>query len=309
MKLTIFAIFSLIVAPSLANTLPSKFQDNLIFLTPTLTDGTPMTFFTDTGGGWNAIAKERVEAHQWPITEKMSNGKRTELVDMPIFAEGASIPLAGMNNWFAGKLLTPTQEKIGHHYDGTLGGRWHAEKIIDFDYLNSTISVLDSLPETSAMHRLPLGFQKGENGQYTTAFPSMDIQVDGETLPMLLDTGASATPSDAAKRVLNSTSKTVATSFIVASVFDAWRTKHPDWQVIENGCVYSGADMIEVPSIDIAGQTVGPVWFTRREDHNFHDFMSSMMDRKIDGALGGSALQYVRIIVDYPSENAFITTK
>jgi hypothetical protein len=34
--------------------------------------------------------------------------------------------------------------------------------------------------------------------------------------------------------------------------------------------------------------------------------MSSMMDRRIDGALGGSALQYLRLIVDYPNEQALI---
>jgi len=58
--------------------------------------------------------------------------------------------------------------------------------------------------------------------------------------------------------------------------------------------------MIEVPSIQVAGFTVGPVWCTRRADANFHKWMSQWMDRRIDGALGGSALRYFRITVDYP---------
>ena len=64
--------------------------------------------------------------------------------------------------------------------------------------------------------------------------------------------------------------------------------------------------MIRVPQVKIAGNVVGPVWFTRRDDHNFHQYMSSMMDRQIDGALGGSALKYLRIIVDYPNEQALV---
>jgi hypothetical protein len=44
----------------------------------------------------------------------------------------------------------------------------------------------------------------------------------------------------------------------------------------------------------------GPVWFTRRPDPNFHQFMSQFMDRQVEGALGGSALKFFRVTVDYP---------
>ena len=57
--------------------------------------------------------------------------------------------------------------------------------------------------------------------------------------------------------------------------------------------------MIEVPNVTVAGYTIGPVWFTRRPDKNFHEFMSKFMDRKVEGALGGSALRYFRVTVDY----------
>lgn len=57
--------------------------------------------------------------------------------------------------------------------------------------------------------------------------------------------------------------------------------------------------MIEVPSVKIAGLDSGPTWFTRRPDSAFHQFMSSMMDRRVEGALGGSLLQYFVVTVDY----------
>jgi hypothetical protein len=58
--------------------------------------------------------------------------------------------------------------------------------------------------------------------------------------------------------------------------------------------------MIEVPEVRIAGHTVGPVWFTRRPDAAFHDFMARMMDKPSDGAVGGSALRHFqRVTVDW----------
>ena len=51
----------------------------------------------------------------------------------------------------------------------------------------------------------------------------------------------------------------------------------------------------------MAGYTVGPVWFTRRPDPSFHQFMSQYMDKQVEGALGGSALKFFRVTVDYPN--------
>ena len=66
--------------------------------------------------------------------------------------------------------------------------------------------------------------------------------------------------------------------------------------------------MIEVPVITVAGLTAGPVWFTVRADKNFHEYMSQWMDRRIEGALGGSALRYYRVTVDYPNRRATFET-
>ena len=46
---------------------------------------------------------------------------------------------------------------------------------------------------------------------------------------------------------------------------------------------------------------MGPVWFTRRPDPSFHQFMSQYMDKQVEGALGGSALKFFRVTVDYPN--------
>lgn len=308
MKILVFTLFLFISSISISEELPSKFENNLIYLIPKLKDGKTVTFFTDTGGGWNAISKELSDKYQWTIENRQTENGIIEVTDMPLFQESASIPKAGKNNWWAGQLQVVPQQEVNKtkNSDGTLGGRWHAEKVIDFNYPNKSITVLPKAPISDKFTTAPLGFQKDQAGNYTMAFPSIDISVEDKTIPMLLDTGASAWPSKEAKRQLNLSGEQVATSFIVGSVFDSWVKNHPEWTVIDGACKLSKQSMIRVPMLTIAGKVVGPVWFTRRADHNFHQFMSSMMDRRIDGALGGSALQYLRIIVDYPNEKVLV---
>lgn len=308
LKKLIFALLLITPLFCTSTELPSEFENNLIYLTPKLNDGTTVKFFTDTGGGWNAISKELSEKYQWKIENRETEDGVIKVTDMPQFDKSAWIPIAGLNNWWAGQLQVVPRREISssNELDGTLGGRWHAEKIIDFNYLDKSITILSKLPETDNFSEVPLGFQKNELGNYTLGFPSINISVDGVTIPMLFDTGASAWPSNEALEQLNLSGEKVATSFITASIFDNWVTSHPEWTVIEKACLLSKQSMIRVPELKIANKVVGPVWFTRREDNNFHQFMSSMMDKQIDGALGGSALKYLRVIVDYPNERAWV---
>ena len=289
--------------------LPSAFHSNLIYLKPKLEDGTVLKIFTDTGGGWNAISKELTEKHKWPLYERQGDRDLIYVTDMPVFAKDSSIPLASLSNWWQGKLQVVPRKKLSHldDVDGFLGGRWHAEKILDFNYPSKMISNLASLPDISQFSKHKLGFQKNKDGNYTMAFPSFKIVIEGKTIPMLFDTGASAWPSSEAKEILKANDNQIATSFVIASIFDKWVEDHPEWLVINEACTFSKQPMIRVPEVKLGKRVVGPVWFTRRADHNFHNYMSSMMDRKIDGAIGGSALQYVRVIIDYPLETAYIS--
>ena len=69
-----------------------------------------------------------------------------------------------------------------------------------------------------------------------------------------------------------------------------------------------GSAIMRVPTIDVGGRQIGPVWFTERPDRNFHDFMSRYMDQPIEGALGGSAWRYVTLVLDYPGAKAALLT-
>lgn len=96
------------------------------------------------------------------------------------------------------------------------------------------------------------------------------------------------------------------TSYIVRSVFERWHEQHPDWRVVKNGDDLTGpTSIIEVPKVEIAGWTVGPVWFTERPDSNFHKFMGQWMDKKSDGAVGGNVFRHFVMTIDYPGATAY----
>ena len=293
--------------------LPTEFNNNRIFLTPELKDGQKLKFFTDTGGGWNAISKELHQQYKWPTIKKVDEGNVHTLSSMPDFQAGSEIPIGGLQNFMEGYLfIVPKDElSIEEDFDGFLGGRWHAEKIIKIDYLNKSMSILQSLDEINLykFKKIKLGFQRDSQQKYTTAFPRIEIKVQGIEYQMLLDTGATSILTDAAAKHIQGTSKVVGTSFISASIFENWKTQNPSWAVIEKAESNTGESMIKVPKVMIAEQVTGPVWFTRRADNNFHKFMSSMMDKKIDGALGGSALQYFELVIDYIDESAYLKSE
>jgi hypothetical protein len=142
------------------------------------------------------------------------------------------------------------------------------------------------------------------DGTRTTGFARIVVTIDGKPISMLLDTGAETyLTADSASRH-GSGDRMRATSMMAASIFDAWRHAHPGWPYVASAQEVTGADMLEVPDVQVAGIQVGPVWFTRRPDFNSHTFMSSMTDAPVDGALGGNAFHDLRMTVDFPGARA-----
>jgi hypothetical protein len=60
-----------------------------------------------------------------------------------------------------------------------------------------------------------------------------------------------------------------------------------------------------VPDVEVGGLSVGPVWFSVRPDDTFKNFMTQMMDKQIVGAVGGSLLKSLCMIIDYPGARAY----
>jgi hypothetical protein len=283
--------------------LPVRYDADRFAATPVTSDGDTLVLYTDTGGGTNMLWESTVRRLRL-TTERVVQGTDTAtLVRLPALSPAASIPLPSSDP-FGSRFFVPRQGTVDQlARDGFLGRTWFADRVWIFDYPRRSLSVLhraDALSWASD-HSVPLGFQTDSAGRRTTHFPRVRIEVDGDSLDLLFDTGATITLTDTALMQLGDGGpRERGTSFIAQHVFDRWRRRHPDWRVIERADRTLDMPIILVPTISVGGHVVGPVWFTMRPDRNFHQFMSQWMDRRVDGALGGSGLRYFRITVDYP---------
>ncbi len=302
------------VATSSVRALPTTYLADRFALAPVTIAGDTLILYTDTGGGANMLFAEAVTRLALHDSAIMLGADTVRLVALPDFRPSASIPSPQPEPPFGAKLIL-TQADAGDRLAraGFLGRTWFAGRVWRLDYPRHTLSQL-SAPRVSGdqpEHRVPIGFQTDSAGHRTTNFPRIRVEIDGDSLDLLFDTGATVTLTDSALAQLADGGPRVrGTSFIAKNIFDRWTSRHPNWRVIPRAEHLPRGDqrempMIEVPSISVGGYVAGPVWFTMRPDPNFHDFMSKWMDKRIEGALGGSALRYFRIDLDYPNAAAW----
>jgi hypothetical protein len=285
--------------------LPVRYAADRYFVSPVLESGDTLLLYTDTGGGtsmlWPATAERLGLAGEW----LRQGGDSARLVALPAMLPDAAIPLPSAPPPLgSGFLVIPPQGFT--EGDGFLGRTWFADRVWLFDYPGRSLALVKGgVPASAPEHRVPLGFQTDSAGRRTTHFPRITAVVDGDSLDLLFDTGATVSLTPAALAALGGGGPAQrGTSFITQSVFTGWRAAHPDWRIVDSADMLGNAPMIEVPRVTVAGHEVGPVWFTVRPDRAFHEWMAQWMDRPLDGALGGSALRYFRVLVNYPEAYA-----
>ncbi len=284
--------------------LPVRYDEDRFYVQPVMTNGTILNFFTDTGGSNFIFADDGERLHLEKTSVKTDNGQTFETISMPNFITRATIPepLGSEGRLFVGPVSgrTPTHRD----WTGMLGQNWFAGRIWTFDYPNKRLLLraTGDLPKHKAEQEIHLGFRTTKDGNRSLNYPRMTAVIDNEPIDLLLDTGASVNLSAATVDLLKDKRPAYrAASFIIASIFEKWRKAHPDWLVIDKSDVTGAEAMIEVPQVTVAGHTVGPVWFTRKPDFNFYVYLNPVMDKRVDGALGGNALKFFRVTVDYPN--------
>lgn len=292
-------------------TLPARFDGHRIYVEPVTDAGQTIVFYTDTGGG---LFVSQAAAERLGLASENVGGEGAEafhVASLPPFRAEASIPLPSSR---AGRIpvYAPSPKEAASslmRFDGMLGQEWFAGRVWTFDYPRQhlLLRAAGDVPSVEAAHQLALGFKTDDSGKRVLDFPRVQVGVDGVTVDLLFDTGAMTELTPGALAAVDDGGKAArATSFITATQFEAWRKAHPQWRVIDDAEAGSGQAMIEVPALEFAGYTIGPVWFTRRADKNFHEFMSQFMDRRVEGAIGGNALRHFRITVDYPAARAYV---
>ncbi len=291
--------------------LPAQFVANRVFVVPITEKGEQIRFFTDSGGGL-FITDQAVQRLHLPTETAASDSADAKdappalRATLPKFKTGFGIPLPPDTDGKIPVMPLAQAPATARDYDAMLGQSWFGGHVWTWNYPAGTLRIEGARWKPNPKStRVPLGFPTDENGRANN-FARIAIRVDGKSIDMLLDTGATTLLTDAALHALDDGLPAHrATSFIVSSIFKGWHDAHPDWRVIEKGEDHTKADMIEVPEVEIAGARVGPVWFTRRADSNFHEFMSSMMDGQVEGAIGGDAFSHFVMTIDYPNAVAY----
>jgi hypothetical protein len=278
--------------------LPTRFAADRVFLELRTADGQPLRLYTDTGGG--LYLHDHVVARlQLTIEEIQGDAGPIEVVTLPALDPATPMPAVQV---FDGRLPVAREAPFGDVFgDGMLGQAWFRDRVWTFDYRAQTLTLHPGPVGCDDGSVVPLGFPV-QDGRRVGHYPRVQVEIDGRVLDLLFDTGATVLLTEpGAAALADDGPPERATSFIVRSIFDGWRRDHPDWRVIESADRMANDPMIEVPVVRIGELGVGPVWFTARADPNFHEYMSQWMDRRVDGALGGSALRYLEVTVDYPA--------
>jgi len=314
---------ALAVASATANAaqrmeVPSVYEAGHFYATPTLANGHTLRLLVDTGGGgsagWFLLWKSAVaRAELTPATCTVDN----QTVDVPAsldYRPGHGLP--ARNDTPCGGPALIVEGTAFDHEDGLIGSGYLPGHVWTFDYPARKLWLEpDDWKPVPATHRATLGVSRNDQGQPTNGWLRVTVQVEGEPIPLLLDTGATAHPTDAGKAAGTEVSPTGfgVTSYITTSQLERWHGQHPAWRVVDNGDDLisrgKGARLIEVPRLVVGDWEVGPLWFTERPDANFTASPGnwlSVLDGPIVGALGANVYRHFRMTIDYPHDAAYL---
>ncbi|MBL0937679.1 MAG: hypothetical protein IBJ03_02230 [Gemmatimonadaceae bacterium] len=280
--------------------LPTRYVADRWIATPVTTEGDTLEFFLDSGGGGMLATKRTLRRLGYEPEFLLVEGTDSVFTGgaFPSFRADALIPpprcsrpLYGLDDDLPAEL---------EDADGILGHTWFAGRVWVYDYPQRQLSVFEAPPppRTFDAHTIPMTLKDPPRKN----FPRIQVAIAGDTIGMLLDTGATSELTPEAVEVMGDGPAMRASAFVSTRLWNRWRLDHPTWRVIESGEVRTRAALIEVPSLSIAGYEVGPVWFAKRPDSVYDRMMNPQMDRAVDASLGGAALRTFRMTMDYPNQ-------
>ena len=304
----------LVQAPDAPARLPTRCDAGRWFVRPVTAAGDTLDLYTDTGGGRTFVVREAL-APGAPVAVAFALAGDSAVAApwaATRVAAAFPAPLGGPPGTPAPDLVTLARAAVrrADHgiggRDGVLGNEWFAGRVWAFDYPGHTLTLLPARtvpvplgpapaggPDAGG-RTIPLYFRNPPTGGDAPWHPRVQVLVDGDTLDLLFDTGATTVWSDSARRAVGDRGPaTRAASFIRRGVADRWRRRHPDWRVIAGGDtlrVSRRDDLGEVPALTVAGLTAGPVWFAVQSDATYREYMAQFMDRPVNAALGQELL-------------------
>lgn len=294
--------------------LSTSYEAGHFFATPQTHDGKNLRLVVDTGGpggsGLYVLRAQSVQRLNLPTVPCELGGERFDLVKPLPFEPGKALPAVDHTPCGAVALSLDGQRPVANE-DGNLGAGYLPHFIWTFDYPREALwrESGDWRP-AAGEHAARLGFQRNSKGGKGAGLPRITLVIDGRPLDMLLDTGATAFPTE--KGIQATGTDTVdgvgTTSYITTSVMNRWHRAHPDWRVVVDGDESGGfkSRLIKVPKVEIAGWLIGPVWFTERADAAFGPGgISKYTDEEIHGAAGANIFRHFSMTLDYPRDTAW----
>lgn len=274
---------------------PAIFEEDRVFLQFQTTRST-FFFFSDSGGGTVPFTyRDVLERGGLSFQEVGTPDDRKEG-----FLGFAEVPGLGRARVFDEKLSKDSELSFIRNFvkDGFVGATYFGRDTWQWDYRRKTFKKARVFIPLEGRGVIPVSF-KNEKGERTTNQPLIQIEVDGEVLSVLFDTGATTWYSEEAQKIAG-VGEYSASSFIREKVYKRWKSRHPEWKVIKRGERFiGGQDLIRVPEVTIAGVKVGPVWFSIRPDAIYDNYGPKYLGGLCDGAIGGNAFKYMRITADY----------
>lgn len=303
--------------PAGTQIIPTRYSGDRFYATPVLPQGDTVSIFLDTGGGTLVWAPFTRWFGLTVDSMLLANGNKVAVTEFPVFQSGhvpppvtdtrfgtrlrvSPVPAAGFAAWIA----RTTQAQ--------LGAGWFGDRIWTFDYPGRRLLLHDTRPGSIASpnHRANLFFTTDSLGKRTDNTPYLDVVIDGDTLVMLIDTGATIWLSPEALAQLSDGKPSERPTCHVSSWIAAdWQRRHPDWRVIEHADLWNDMTIIEVPGVAIAGYQLGPVWFSVLQGPATRGNMPPLAARnaflsRFGGTIGGSVLHHFVMRLDYPGASA-----
>lgn len=294
--------------------IPTVYEAGHFFATPSSTTGQHLQLVVDTGGagggGRLALSREAVIRGKLTSRDCGTGENAYSVVDLPA-TQWPGLPVVPERMCDATALVMEHYPAIAGE-DGILGAGYLPYFTWTFDYPAKSLWHEDAgWKPTAQMRKVALGFPKNATGAKSTGFPRVTLTIAGQPLDFLLDTGATAKPTNAGLEAnhIDTVRGIGVTSYITTSVLERWHREHPQWKLVENGDDLLGLKvrLIEVPDVEIAGWPVGPIWFTERPDRAFGlQGMSQWMDGEVVGAAGANLWQHFVMTLDYPHDTAWL---